>query len=104
MTFRPPPERSWTLSRVEALNSTSYIVEVAGFADPSGNPEKNLELSQRRADTVVKYLAINGKVPMRRLVTPIGFGATRSTGDTPEARKMERRVEVKLLISRGMSQ
>ncbi len=88
----------------EALNSTSYIVEVAGFADPSGNPEKNLELSQRRADTVVKYLAINGKVPMRRLVTPIGFGATQSTGDTAEARKMERRVEVKLLISRGMSQ
>jgi OmpA-OmpF porin, OOP family len=88
----------------EALNSTSYIVEVAGFADPSGNKEKNLELSQRRADAVVKYLAINGKVPMRRIVTPIGFGATRSTAATPEQHKMERRVEVKLMISRGMSQ
>jgi outer membrane protein OmpA-like peptidoglycan-associated protein len=88
-----------------ALSSTGYIIEVTGFADPTGNAQKNLELSQRRADTVVKYLAVNGNIPMRRIVTPIGYGSTRSTTDnTPEGRKQERRVEVKLLIRRGLSQ
>jgi OOP family OmpA-OmpF porin len=90
----------------EALGSTGYLIEVAGFADPTGDAEKNLALSQRRADTVVKYLAINGSVPMRRIVTPIGYGSTRSPAEhnTPEGRKLERRVEVRLMISRGQSQ
>ena len=71
------------------MNSTGYIIEVAGFADPTGDAEKNLALSQRRADTVVKYLAIDGKVPMRRIVTPIGYGATRSAAEhnTPRGAK-----------------
>jgi OmpA-OmpF porin, OOP family len=90
----------------EAVSSTGYMIEVAGYADPTGNAEKNLALSQRRADAVVKYLAINGNVPMRRIVTPIGYGSTRSEAEhnTPEGRKLERRVEVKLLISRGLNQ
>ena len=89
----------------EALVSKGYLIEVTGFADPTGDAEKNLALSQRRADTVVKYLAIEGNVPMRRIVTPIGYGATRSAADrnTPEGRKLERKVEVKLMISRGQS-
>jgi OmpA-OmpF porin, OOP family len=90
----------------EALGSKGYLIEVAGFADPTGDAEKNLALSQRRADAVVKYLAINGNVPMRRIVTPIGYGSTRSAPDanTPDERKQERRVEVRLMISRGQSQ
>jgi len=90
----------------DALNSTGYILEVTGFADPTGDAEKNIALSQQRADAVVKYLAITGKIPMRRIVTPIGYGATRSTADTKseEALKQERRVEVKLLINRGTAQ
>jgi outer membrane protein OmpA-like peptidoglycan-associated protein len=90
----------------EALGSTGYLIEVAGFADPTGDAEKNLILSQRRADAVVKYLAINGNVPMRRIVTPMGYGSTRSAADhnNPEGRKLERRVDVRLLISRGQNQ
>jgi OmpA-OmpF porin, OOP family len=102
------PEAKKDLDRLaqEALSTTGYIIEVTGFADPTGNAEKNLALSQRRADTVVKYLAINGNVPMRRIVTPIGYGSTRSAagGATPGGSKTERRVEVKLLISRGLNQ
>jgi OmpA-OmpF porin, OOP family len=90
----------------EALNSTGYILEVTGFADPTGDAQKNIALSQQRADAVVKYLAINGKIPMRRIVTPIGYGATRSSADSKseEALKQERRVEAKLLINRGITQ
>lgn len=90
----------------DALNSSGYIVEVTGFADPTGDKEKNIALSQRRADAVAKYLAINGNIPMRRIITPIGYGATRSSAqnNTTAGRRLERRVEVRLLINRGLAQ
>jgi OOP family OmpA-OmpF porin len=89
----------------EALQTKGYIIEVTGFADPSGKAQKNIELSQHRADTVVKYLAINGKIPMRKIVTPIGYGATRAAAgaNTAEGKKQERRVETKLLVNRSIN-
>jgi outer membrane protein OmpA-like peptidoglycan-associated protein len=89
----------------EAMKSTGYIIEVSGFSDATGNAEMNLVLSQRRADAVVKYLVTSGKVPTRRIVTPIGYGATMSEADrdNPKGRKLERRVEARLLISRGQN-
>ncbi len=94
-----------TEAKSEAAKANARISGLDNF-DEKCNAEKNIALSQRRADTVVKYLAINGKVPMRRIVTPIGYGATRSAAErnTPEGLKLERRVEVKLLISRGQNQ
>ncbi len=90
----------------KAAAAKGYIIEVAGFTDSTGNAEKNFALSQRRADTVVKYLAINGNIPMRRIVTPIGYGATRGVAEdtTAEGRKQNRRVEVRLLVSKGLAQ
>jgi outer membrane protein OmpA-like peptidoglycan-associated protein len=90
----------------KSVNAKGYLIEVAGYADSTGDPEKNFALSQRRADTVVKYLAINGNIPMRRIVTPIGYGATKGVADdkTAEGRKQNRRVEVRLLVSRGLAQ
>ena len=90
----------------KAAAAKGYLIEVAGFADSTGDPGKNIALSQRRADTVVKYLAINGSIPMRRIVTPIGYGASRGVADdtTAEGRKQNRRVEVRLLVSRGLAQ
>jgi OmpA-OmpF porin, OOP family len=42
-----------------------YVIEVAGFADSSGDADKNLELSQRRADAVVQYSALTHSIPLR---------------------------------------
>ena len=79
-----------------------YVIEVAGFADSSGNADKNLELSQRRADAVVQYLAIAHSIPPRRIVTPIGYGDLRSQDSkTPEAQRRDRRVEAKILVNRA---
>jgi len=89
----------------KALSGKGYLIEVAGFADSTGDPEKNIMLSQRRADAVTKYLAIIGNIPMRRIITPMGYGASRgaANNDTAEGRKQNRRVEVSLLVSRGAS-
>jgi outer membrane protein OmpA-like peptidoglycan-associated protein len=74
------------------------MVEVRGFADPTGNAEKNLELSQRRANAVVQYLAAKHNIPMRRIMVPMGYGETKSGGDA----KQDRRVDVMVLVNKGL--
>jgi len=88
----------------KALVMRGYVMEVAGFADSTGDADQNLALSQRRADAVVQYLVVTHNIPPRRIVTPIGYGDTRSGAEnTPEAQRLDRRVETKILVSRGQN-
>jgi len=85
--------------------SRAFVIEVAGHADATGSAARNFQLSQRRADAVVQYLAVNHRIPMRRFITPMGYGKTAAVADntTREGRAQNRRVEVKVLINRGMT-
>ena len=89
----------------QIVSEKGYIVEVAGFASSDGDVAANRRLSQRRADAVIQYLAENFMIPMRRFVTPMGYGESQPVGDnnTREGRSENRRVEVQLLISRGLT-
>jgi OmpA-OmpF porin, OOP family len=88
----------------DALAQRGYVVEVTGFASAEGNEALNRTLSQRRADAVVQYLA-DSKVPLRRIVTPFGFGENQPVADniTRAGREQNRRVEVKILTSKGLA-
>jgi len=90
----------------KALTGKGYMIEVAGHTDASGGEAKNLRLSRERADAVVQYLAVNHKIPLRRFVTPMGYGKTEAVADnsTPTGRAQNRRVEVKMIQNRGLSQ
>jgi OmpA-OmpF porin, OOP family len=90
----------------KAPDAKNYTVEVKGFADPTGNFDKNLELSQRRAETVVQYLTVKHNIPLRRIMIPMGYGDTKpvSGGKTAEDRKQDRRVEVSILVNKGLNQ
>jgi outer membrane protein OmpA-like peptidoglycan-associated protein len=90
----------------KATNAKAYTIEVAGHTDSTGSEAKNFRLSRARADAVVQYLAVNHKIPLRRFVTPMGYGKTEAVADntTPSGRAQNRRVEVKMLLNRGMSQ
>jgi OmpA-OmpF porin, OOP family len=81
------------------------LVEVAGFADSRGSSEFNHRLSQRRVDAVIAYLASAQNVPLRKIVNPTGLGEENpvSSNSTNEGRAMNRRVEVKILVNRGMN-
>ena len=81
------------------------MIEVAGFASSDGDPALNERLSQRRADAVVRYLTENHAIPLRRLVTPFGFGEKNPVADnaTREGRQQNRRVEVKILVNQGLA-
>ncbi len=83
-----------------------YLIEVSGFASSDGSEDMNRRLSQHRADAVIRYLAENYSIPLRRFVTPFGYGEKQPVGDnkTHEGRVENRRVEVKVLVNKGLVQ
>jgi len=90
----------------KALNAKGYVVEVSGFADATGSVDRNRVLSQRRADTVIRYLIENHNIPLRRIVTPYGYGESNPVAENSSraGRAQNRRVEVKLLVNKGLMQ
>jgi len=90
----------------KAPSAKNYTVEVQGYADPTGNAQKNLELSQRRADAVVQYLTVKHNIPLRRITVPMGYGATKPAGAEKAAAgsAQERRVDVRILVNKGLNQ
>lgn len=81
-----------------------YAVEVVGFTDKTGPKQYNLELSQRRADAVVRYLTENEHVPLVKIHV-LGLGADQPAADnhTRDGRKQNRRVEIRIMAL-GMGQ
>jgi len=79
-------------------SAKSYILEVTGGTDSTGPADYNYDLSQRRADAVVQYLATKYSVPARRFYL-IGIGKDKEVApnNTAEGRKQNRRVEIRLL-------
>jgi Outer membrane protein and related peptidoglycan-associated (lipo)proteins len=90
----------------KALNSKGYVLEISGFTDSTGSINRNRALSQRRADTVIRYLIENHNIPLRRIVTPYGYGETNPVAEnnSRDGRAQNRRVEVKLLVNKGLIQ
>jgi len=101
------PESKTTLDDIasKALNAKGYVLEVSGFADSRGSVNLNRALSQRRADAVIRYLVESHNIPLRRIVTPFGYGEMNPVGenDTKEGRAQNRRVEIKLLVNKGLT-
>lgn len=84
----------------------AFMIEVAGHTDSTGSEAKNFRLSRQRADAVVQYLAVTHKIPLRRFITPMGYGKAEAVADntTASGRQQNRRVEVKMIINRGLNQ
>ena len=101
------PEGKSSLDELAAKAPTAknYKVEVQGFTDSTGDFNKNLELSQKRADSVVQYLAVMHNIPLRRIETPMGYGSTKQVADdkTKAGQAQNRRVEVRVLVNKGLA-
>lgn len=83
----------------QATGLDRYVIEVQGFTDKSGSATYNETLSERRAQTVTRYLANEYKVPVRS-ISMLGSGYAQPVADdkTRDGRKMNRRVEVRLWV------
>lgn len=89
------------LNQVVAVmnENPEYLLSIYGHTDNKGDDKMNMELSQRRAESVKKYLLDKG-IPENRIVESKGFGETMpvATNDTAEGRAKNRRVEFKVVF------
>ena len=76
-----------------------YVIEVQGFTDKTGPASYNESLSERRAQTVARYLANQHQIPVRN-ISMLGSGYAQPVADdkTRDGRKMNRRVEVRIWV------
>ena len=90
----------------DAMSTQNYMIEIAGYASSTGTKAENQKLSDERAAAVTDYLRNSANVPMRRILTPAGYGATHvaATNSDPEGRDINRRVDVKVLVNKGLNE
>jgi OOP family OmpA-OmpF porin len=81
-TIKKNPETRW---RIE------------GHTDAIGSDSYNMDLSRRRAESVLNYLLSQGVDRSRLEVVPLGESQPVATNDTQEGRAMNRRVEIRLI-------
>jgi len=88
-----------------AASFTGYIIQVKGFADSSGNAAMNQKLSMERAQDVIAFLLQNCNVQVRHIVAPgaMGEAAPVASNETAAGRAENRRVEVKVLLNKGLA-
>jgi outer membrane protein OmpA-like peptidoglycan-associated protein len=72
------------------------LVHVTGHTDNTGGYQYNMDLSQRRADSVSSYLAAQGVQAVRLQARGFGYDRPVAGNDTPEGRQQNRRVEITL--------
>ena len=77
-----------------------YIVQVEGYTDSTGPADYNYQLSQRRADAVIQYLAQKHSVPAHKIFL-IGLGKDNpvATNASAGGRAKNRRVDVTLMTN-----
>lgn len=85
------------------LENRDVRVVIEGHTDSTGSLDQNLTLSQRRADSVMKFLVVNYGVDPKRLVSKgVGPREPIAGNDTAEGRALNRRIEFE--ISEGEAQ
>jgi OmpA-OmpF porin, OOP family len=88
-----------------ASSTKGSSIQVSGFADSYGSAAWNQEVSDRRAQAVVNYLQQECNVNVSRVLAPAAMGVSQpaASNETAKGRQENRRVEVKLLVNRGLS-
>lgn len=81
-------------------STKGYIIALEGSTDSVGSEEYNYGLSQRRADSVIQYLASKYNVPAHKIYV-IGLGKDKpiESNKTAAGRADNRRVDVRLMTN-----
>ncbi len=79
-------------------NTKSYILEITGGTDSTGDKAYNYQLSERRAEAVAQYLATKYNVPPHKFyLIGIGKDVEVASNNNASGRAKNRRVEIQLL-------
>jgi OmpA-OmpF porin, OOP family len=81
-------------------STKGYIIALEGSTDSVGSADYNYDLSQRRANAVIQYLASKYSVPAHKIYV-IGLGKDKpvETNKTAAGRADNRRVDVRLMTN-----
>jgi OOP family OmpA-OmpF porin len=81
-------------------NTKGYIITVEGGTDSVGSEDYNYGLSERRADSVIQYLASQHNIPAHKIYL-VGLGKDKPVDDnkTRDGRAKNRRVDVRLMTN-----
>ena len=83
---------------VDRLNQfPKMVIQLEGHTDYVGNANSNMDLSERRVQSVKKYLISKNIDGDRVLAKAFGGSQPLSREDTPEAHSSNRRVEVRII-------
>jgi outer membrane protein OmpA-like peptidoglycan-associated protein len=96
------PKEQATLDQLGAniASTKGYIIALEGGTDSVGSADYNYDLSQRRANSVIQYLATKYNVPAHKIYV-IGLGKDKpvETNKTSAGRADNRRVDVRLMTN-----
>jgi OmpA-OmpF porin, OOP family len=81
-------------------STKGYIITLEGGTDSVGSTEYNYDLSQRRANSVIQYLASEKSIPAHKIYV-IGLGKDKpiETNKTAGGRAKNRRVDIHLMTN-----
>jgi len=105
-SLSPEAKRSLAnLAKQGLTYSKGWGISVAGYADSTGAAAANQVLSKQRAQAVVAYLLQDCGVPVGRILAPGAMGETNpaASNETASGRAENRRVDVKLLLNKGVA-
>ena len=90
---------------VKTQNTNGWVMAVIGYADTTGNSQRNIDLSERRANAVIYYIVNKYKMPLSRLIQPFGYGQLEPVAEnkTKAGRAKNRRVEIRLMVNKGIA-
>jgi len=74
--------------------NNNFKIEISGHTDSIGTDEYNLQLSQKRADEIKKYLIQNGIIDNRIISKGYGNTFPITSNQTEAGRAENRRVEI----------
>ena len=83
------------MSRLTVPQYSAYRVMIEGHTDSIGSDSYNRRLSERRAESIKRYLLQHFPIELDRLVVK-GYGKSKpiASNDTPDGRDKNRRVEI----------
>lgn len=89
-----------------AKSLNGYMIEIAGYSSNTLSPDVDRKLSEERAAAVAQYFLEVKGIPMRRILVPVGYGRKQpvASNSDPHGRELNRRVDIKVLVNKGLGQ
>jgi outer membrane protein OmpA-like peptidoglycan-associated protein len=88
-----------------AKSLNGYMIEISGYAAHyKFSTAEDQRLSEERAAAVARYFLEVKDIPLRRILVPVGYGATHpvAQNDSAQGRDLNRHVDIKVLVNKSV--